>query len=98
MTDEEIKQYIDAQIKEALRSKTLTAGLLPDSDLVRQLAEVELRQATVIQSLPKLFPDLNWKETLSKTYRSLKKKQRQDADSATAELLYLLELDELEDE
>ena len=86
MTDEEIKRYVDAQIKEGLKSKT-PMGLPIDSDLVGRLDEVEVRLEATIRSLAKLLPEKDWKGTLSTFYRAIKKKQGRDVGAGIDDFL-----------
>ena len=91
MISDELKQYIDVQIKEALKSKPL-AGLPLDSGLEPRLSEVELWLATTILLLQELRPEFDWKKRSSEMYNRLQKKlsrrRAQGVSAAFAELEY----------
>jgi hypothetical protein len=102
MTDEdkqELKQYVDDQIKEAIKSESPPLfpaggrGLPLDSDLVRRLGRIELRLTAVIVAFRELPRELGYWEIFSKTYKTLKTKQQQDVRAGIAELDDLLERD-----
>lgn len=99
MTDEEIKQYINVQIKEALKCQVpVPRGLPPDSDLLRQLDKLELWRKAMIASFLRLPPELGWKAIFVESYRLLRRKEREDTSrgvsAGIAELERLLEQDE----
>jgi hypothetical protein len=89
MIPDDLKHYVNAEIEKALKSKT-PVGLPLDSDLIRQLTEVELQLKAVIVSLRGLPPELGWWENFATAYTSLKNRQQQDAASGIAELRDLL--------
>jgi hypothetical protein len=86
MISDELKQYVDDQIKETLKSKT-PMGLPLDSDLIGRLDEVEVRLEATIQSLAKILPEKDWKGTLSTFYRAIKKKRGQDVGAGIDDFL-----------
>jgi len=90
MISKELTQYVDTQIKEALKSQPVV-GDPTDPGLQRRLESVELLLVAAIQALQELPPQLGWKESFSKIYSRLKKKKAQGVAAANAELHALLD-------
>jgi hypothetical protein len=97
MTDEQIKKYINDQIKDALKTH-VPRGPVPDDGLLRQLDKLELLLKAAIVSLLELPPELDWKANFSEAYRTLRKKQHEDTNreisAGIAELEHLMEQEE----
>jgi len=64
MTDEELKRYVDAKIKEALKSYPTSTGIPLDPGQERRLKRVELSLVAVIQCLRELLPDSGFREAV----------------------------------
>jgi len=85
MTDDEIKQYVDERIKEAIRSRppaVFSYGVQPEDEL----AEIELQQKAMIALLTKLVPDFD-RAALEKERTVLETETQADANRAVDDLM-----------
>ena len=93
MISDELKEYIDAQIKETLKSQPVV-GVPTDPGLVRVLTEVVIRLQAVIVALQGLPPESGCWERLSKEYIRIRTRLEQAVSAGVVELEDLLDRDE----
>jgi hypothetical protein len=91
VTDDEIKEYINAQIKKVFQSLRPAAALPLDSDLQSRLDEVEDRLEALIRFLRALPPEEGFWDKFLAVYKTIKTRKGQDNAAAISELLARIE-------